>query len=360
MPANLPDSLDEQALFSGTQEVAPDRRFDIAKLQAFMEEHVEGFSGTLEAREFKGGQSNPTYALTAGGKRYVMRRKPPGVLAKSAHAVDREFRVMSALGNTDVPVPKTYALCTDESVIGTWFYIMDHVEGRIIWGNEMPDSNPEERAAVYDSMIKTMAKLHAVDHLSVGLETYGKPTDYVARTLNRFIGQYQEPETLKIPEMDALAEWLPANIPADVPPSIVHGDFKLANLVLHPTEPEVIAILDWELSTIGNPYADLACHCLPYHYGPDIEGGMRDIDRAAMGIPDEDAHVAAYCRHAGLSEMPDWSYYMAFMLFRHAAISLGILRRSEEGTAASEHARKMGLRAYPMSAAAMAIVNRMK
>jgi aminoglycoside phosphotransferase (APT) family kinase protein len=316
---NMPANLDEQALFSGTQEVAPDRRLDIAKLQAFMEEHVEGFTGTVEAREFKGGQSNPTYALTAGDKRYVMRRKPPGVLAKSAHAVDREFRVMSALGDTDVPVPKTYALCTDESVIGTWFYIMDHVEGRIIWGNEMPDSNPEERAAVYDSMIKTMAKLHAVDHLSVGLETYGKPTDYVARTLNRFIGQYQEP-----------------------------------------TEPEVIAILDWELSTIGNPYADLACHCLPYHYGPDIEGGMRDIDRAAMGIPDEDAHVAAYCRHAGLSEMPDWSYYMAFMLFRHAAISLGILRRSEEGTAASEHARKMGLRAYPMSAAAMAIVNRMK
>jgi len=348
--------LNEQEIFTGTQEVAPDRRFDMAKLQAYMEEHVEGFSGTVEAREFKGGQSNPTYALVAGGKKYVMRRKPPGVLAKSAHAVDREFRVMTALGQTDVPVPRTYALCTDESIIGTWFYIMDHVEGRIIWGNEMPDSNPEERRAVYDSMVKTMAQLHAVDHVSIGLETYGKPTDYVARQLNRFVGQYHLPETKKIKEMDFLAEWLPANIPPDTTPSIVHGDFKLANLVLHPTEPEIIAILDWELSTIGNPYADLACHCLPYHYGPDIEGGLRDIDRTAMGIPEMDDHVAAYCKYAGLNEVPDWQYYMAFMLFRHAAISLGILTRAEQGTAASAHAYKMGARAEPQSKAAWDLI----
>jgi aminoglycoside phosphotransferase (APT) family kinase protein len=278
------------------------------------------------------------------------------VLVKSAHAVDREYRVMTALGQTDVPVPKTYALCTDESILGTMFYIMDHVEGRIIWGNEMPDSNPDERAAVYDSMIKTMAQLHAVDHVAIGLETYGKPTDYVARTLNRFIGQYQLPETKKIREMDLLAEWLPANIPPDQPPAIVHGDFKLANLVLHPTEPEIIAILDWELSTIGDPIADLACHCLPYHYGPDIEGGVRDIERATMGIPEETDHIAAYCRYAGVTDIPNWSYYMAFMLFRHAAISLGILTRAEQGTAASDHARKMGARAEPQSKAAWDII----
>ena len=351
--------LDEQDAFSGTQEVAPDRQFDEGRLQEFMQDHVEGFSGTLDVREFKGGQSNPTYALTAGGERYVMRRKPPGALLKSAHAVDREYRVMTALGKTNVPVPRTYALCTDEEIIGTWFYIMDHVEGRIIWGNEMPDSNPEERTAVYESMIKTLAQLHAVDYRAIGLETYGKPSDYVARTLGRFMGQYQLPETRKLPDMDFLCDWLPANIPPDPSPVIVHGDFKLANLVLHPTEPEVIAILDWELSTIGAPYADLACHCLPYHYGPDIEGGMRDIDRAALGLPELDAHVARYCHHAGLTEVPHWDYYMAFMLFRHAAISLGILARAEKGTAASDHAIRMGERAWPMAAAARRIVEQM-
>ena len=218
---------------------------------------------------------------------------------------------MTALHGTGVPVPKTYALCTDDNVIGTWFYIMDHVEGRIIWDNDMPDSNPEERAAVYTAMVETLAKLHAVDHVAIGLDTYGKPTDYIARTLNRFRGQYQLPETEKIPEMDWLAEWLPAHIPPEEPAGIVHGDFKLANLVLHPTEPEVIAILDWELSTIGNPIADLAVHCLPYYPGLDPRGPLTDLDLPSLGIPSEAELLAAYCRATGRDSAPHWNYIMA-------------------------------------------------
>ncbi len=344
--------MDEQDLFSGTQEVAPDRAFDIGALQDFMEREVAGFSGSLDVREFKGGQSNPTYSLTAGGTHYVMRRKPPGVLLKSAHAVDRDYRVMTALADTDVPVPRTYALCTDESVVGTWFYVMDHADGRILWQNDLPGLSASERGAIYGSMIDILARLHRVDHVGVGLESFGKPSDYVARQLKRFIGQYALPETAKIPEMDRLAQWLPANIPPDEPPAIVHADFKLANLVLHPTRPEVIAILDWELSTIGNPIADLAAHCVPYHMADDGRGGLKGQDLAALGIPSEEAHLAAYCRHAGRSEVPDWSYYMAFVLFRLAQISLGILARAEKGTAASDHAHEMGKRAWSYSSAA--------
>ncbi|NDH64500.1 MAG: phosphotransferase family protein [Alphaproteobacteria bacterium] len=344
--------MSDQDLFTGTQPVSPGRAFDIGKLQAFMEQHVAGFSGNLDAREFKGGQSNPTYSLTAGGKRYVMRRKPPGQLLKSAHAVDREYKVMSALGATDVPVPKTYALCTDESVIGTWFYIMDHVEGRIIWGNDVPDSNPEERAAIHDSMIETFARLHAVDYQAVGLSDYGKPTDYIARTLSRFVGQYRLEETTKIPEMDWLADWLPENIPPEEPATVVHGDYKLANLVLHPTEPKVIAILDWELSTIGQPLADLAVYALYYRQGEDVPGGLRHLPLKEMGIPTEEEMLAMYCKYSGRSSVPHWEYYLAAMLFRHAQISLGILARAQKGTASSEHAMMMGKRAWPQSKAA--------
>jgi aminoglycoside phosphotransferase (APT) family kinase protein len=351
--------MSEQDLFTGTQPVAPGRAFDVDRLQAFMEEHVEGFSGTLDVREFKGGQSNPTYSLTAGGKRYVMRRKPPGQLLKSAHAVDREYKVMSALGPTDVPVPRTYALCTDDSVIGTWFYIMDHVEGRIIWGNDVPGVDRDERAAIHESMIEVLARLHRVDHEAVGLGDYGKPTDYIARTLKRFIGQYQLEETTKIPEMDWLAEWLPANIPPEERPGIVHGDYKLANLVLHPTEPKVIGILDWELSTIGQPLADLAVYALYYRQGEDVPGGLQHLDQRALGIPTEEEMLATYCRHAGRDSIPHWEYYLAAMLFRHAQISLGILARAQKGTAASDQALMMGHRAWPQSKAAYDIARRL-
>lgn len=350
--------MDEQSLFSGTQEVSKDREIDVHRLQAFMEENVAGFAGTLDVREFRGGQSNPTYSLTAGGKRYVMRRKPPGPILKSAHAVDREYKVLTALAGTGVPVPRTYALCTDESVIGTWFYIMDHVEGRILWENALPGLTGDERTAIYSSMIETLAALHRVDHRAVGLEDFGKPSDYVARQLKRFVGQYELDETRKIPEMTQLAEWLPANIPPDQPPVIVQGDFKLANLVLHHDRPEVIGVLDWELSTIGNPIADLACHCMPYHLGADTHGGMEHLDLAALGIPSEADHLKAYCAAVGREGVPDWDYYMAFVLFRNAQISLGILARAEKGTASSDHARDMGKRAWPYSKAAWAMAQR--
>lgn len=344
--------MDEQDLFTGTQEIAPDRAFDIGRLQAFMEEEVAGFSGTLKVREFRGGQSNPTYSLTAGGTHYVMRRKPPGVLVPSAHAVDREYKVITALAGTNVPVPRTYAMCTDESVTGTWFYIMDHADGRILWDNDLPGMEPIERSAIYESMIDILGRLHRVDHVAVGLADFGKPSDYVARQLKRFLGQYALPETRKIPEMDWLAQWLPANIPPDQPPTIVHGDFKLANFVLHETKPEVTAILDWELSTIGNPLVDLACHCMPYHLGADTHGGIEHLDLAALGIPSEADHLRAYCAAVGRERIRDWSYYMALVLFRNAVISLGILARADKGTAASDHAREMGMRAWPYSAAA--------
>jgi aminoglycoside phosphotransferase (APT) family kinase protein len=235
---------------------------------------------------------------------------------------------------------------------------MDHLDGRIIWGNEMPDSNPEERAAVYESMIEVLARLHKVDYLAVGLGDYGKPTDYIARTLNRFIGQYHLPETTKIPEMDWLAEWLPANIPPEEPATIVHGDYKLANLVLHPTEPKVIGILDWELSTIGAPLADLAVHCLYYRQGADVPGGLEHLDLKAMGIPTEQELLAKYCQYSGRESIPHWEYYMAAMLFRHAQISLGILARAQKGTAASDQALMMGRRAWPQSKAAYDIAQR--
>lgn len=344
--------MSDQDLFTGTQPIAPGRGFDVDKLQAYMEENVAGFTGALDVREFKGGQSNPTYSLTAGGKRYVMRRKPPGQLLKSAHAVDREYKVMSALNGTGVPVPRTYALCTDEGVIGTWFYIMDHVDGRIIWGNDVPGSDPEERAAIHDSMIETFARLHAVDYRAVGLSDYGRPTDYMARTLNRFIGQYRLEETTKIPEMDWLADWLPENIPPEEPAAIVHGDYKLANLVLHPTEPKVIAILDWELSTIGQPLADLAVYALYYRQGSDTPGGLKDLPLKDMGIPTEEEMLALYRKYSGRDSIPHWEYYLAAMLFRHAQISLGILARAQKGTASSEHALMMGKRAWPQSKAA--------
>ena len=350
--------MDEQLLFSGTQEVSKDREIDVDSLQAFMEEAVAGFSGSLDVREYRGGQSNPTYSLTAGGKRYVMRRKPPGPILKSAHAVDREYKALTALAVSSVPVPRTYALCIDESVIGTWFYIMDHVDGRIFWENSLPGLDPESRTAIYNSMIETLAALHRVDHISVGLEDFGKPSDYVARQLKRFVGQYELDETQKIPEMTKLAEWLLANIPADQPPVIVQGDFKLANLVLHHDRPEVIGVLDWELSTIGNPIADLACHCMPYHLGADTHGGMEHLDLASLGIPSEEDHLNAYCAAVGLNEIPDWDYYMAFVLFRNAQISLGILARAEKGTASSDHASAMGARAWPYSKAAWGMAQR--
>ena len=333
-------------LFTGTQDVREQHRFDEKAFEAFMDENVEGFKGPLKVEEFRGGQSNPTYRLEANGKRYVLRRKPPGTLLKSAHAVDREYRVISALQDTKVPVPKTYALCTDETIVGTWFYIMDCVEGRVIWDPLVPGVDNDHRTAIYDHMNEVLAELHMVDYEAVGLGDFGRPGNYFARQISRWTKQYQLSETQTIPEMDNLIAWLPGNIPEGDDTSIVHGDYRLDNMVIHPTEPRILAILDWELSTLGHPLGDLTYQCMQWRLpGTDMLTGLLGVDRAAIGIPTEEEYIAAYCRRTGRDEIGDWDFYMAYNMFRLAGIVQGIAGRVKDGTASSEEAAKMGERA---------------
>ncbi|NQV21214.1 MAG: phosphotransferase [Rhodospirillales bacterium] len=333
-------------LFTGTQEVREQHKFDQKALERFMDEHVEGFQGPLKVEEFRGGQSNPTYRLEASGKRYVLRRKPPGTLLKSAHAVDREYKVISALQDTKVPVAKTYALCTDDTVIGTWFYIMDCVEGRIIWDPLIPGVDNDHRAAIYDHMNEVLAELHMVDYEAVGLGDFGRPGNYFARQISRWTKQYQLSETQVIPEMNKLIEWLPENIPAGDDTSIVHGDYRLDNMVLHPTEPRILAILDWELSTLGHPLGDLTYQCMQWRLpATDMLTGLQGIDRNAIGIPTEEQYIDAYCRRTGRDKIENWDFYMAYNMFRLAGIVQGIAGRVKDGTASSKEAAKMGERA---------------
>lgn len=333
-------------LFTGTEDVLEQHRFDQKALERFMDEHVEGFKGPLKVEEFRGGQSNPTYRLETSGQRYVLRRKPPGTLLKSAHAVDREYRVISALQDTKVPVPKTYALCTDDSVIGTWFYIMDCVEGRVIWDPLIPGVDNDHRTAVYDHMNEVLAELHMVDYEAVGLGDFGRPGNYFARQISRWTKQYQLSETQTIPEMDNLMAWLPDNIPEGDDTAIVHGDYRLDNMVLHPTEPRILAILDWELSTLGHPLGDLTYQCMQWRLpGTDMLTGLQGVDRKALGIPTEEQYIATYCRRTGRDQIGDWDFYMAYNMFRLAGIVQGIAGRVKDGTAASKEAAKMGERA---------------
>jgi aminoglycoside phosphotransferase (APT) family kinase protein len=326
---------ERQEMFSGTREVHERHRFDEARLARWMESNVPGFRGPLAVREFKGGQSNPTYRLEAPSGRYALRRKPPGELLPSAHAVDREYRVLTALGGTDVPVPRTHALCTDESVIGTWFYVMDCVEGRVIWDPTMPGFTPAERTAAWHSMTASLAALHRVDPAAVGLGDYGRPGNYFARQVARWSRQYAASETESIPAMDKLAEWLPQHLPPAGGHSIVHGDYKLDNAILHASEPRVVAILDWELSTTGDPLADFTYLLLPWW----TQGGFEENpERAALGIPSKAELTDAYCRRTGRAALPRFEFYLVFHLFRAAAIQQGILGRVRDGTAASEHA----------------------
>ncbi|MBE0622572.1 MAG: phosphotransferase [Burkholderiales bacterium] len=337
--------------FIGTKPVAEKQRFDVARLEAYLREHVDGFSGTLEVEQFKGGQSNPTYRLSAGGKRYAMRAKP-GPAAKllpSAHAVDREFRVISALGKTDIPVPRTYALCEDESVIGRAFYIMDCVEGRVLWDQALPGMTQSERGAIYDEMNRVIAALHRVDYAAIGLAEYGKPGNYFARQIGRWSKQYQASETEKIEAMDNLIAWLPNNIPPGDETAIVHGDYRMDNLIFHPTEPRVLAILDWELSTLGHPLADFSYHCMSWRIPPGQFRGIGGLDLAALGIPAEKDYVAAYCRRTGRSHIDNWDFYLAYNMFRIAGILQGIKKRSVDGTAASAHAADAGARVQPLA-----------
>jgi len=337
--------------FVGTMPVAERHRFDVARLEAYLAERIPGFRGPLTVEQFKGGQSNPTYLLGAGGKRYVMRAKPgPAVkLLPSAHAVEREYRVMTALAKAGIPVPQTFVLCEDESVTGRAFFVMDFVEGRILWEQSLPGMTNAERAAIYDEMNRVIAALHSVDYASIGLADYGKPGNYFARQIGRWTKQYQMSETDKIEAMDNLIAWLPQNIPPSDETSIVHGDYRLDNLIFHPTEPRILAILDWELSTLGHPLADFSYHCMSWHIPPGTFRGIAGVDLAALGIPSEREYVDAYCRRTGRASIPNWDFYIAYNMFRLAGILQGIMKRALEGTASSQQALETGRRARPMA-----------
>jgi len=348
-------------LFSGTKDVAESHRFDEAKLATWMEAHVEGYRGPLTVRQFKGGQSNPTYQLITPTKKYVMRRKPPGKLLPSAHAVDREYRVIAALHPLGYPVARPYGLCEDDSVIGTMFYIMDMVEGRIIWDATLPDYTPPQRAAIYDAKVSTFAALHTVDWRKAGLEGFGKEGDYIARQIHRWTKQYQLSETVKIPEMDRLIDWLPKNIPPGETTTIVHGDYRIDNMILHPTEPKVIAVLDWELSTLGDPLADFTYHLMSWvmpsndPQRPSI-GGV--VDKPGYGIPNKEQYVARYCELTGRKDLPGLEFYFAYNAFRLAGILQGIVGRVRDGTASNAAAAQNEGRVAPLAQFAYACAQR--
>jgi aminoglycoside phosphotransferase (APT) family kinase protein len=310
-------------------------RFDENALARFMSDHVDGFAPPLDVTQFQGGMSNPTFMLTDGnGKRYVLRKKPPGELLPSAHAVDREFKVISALNATDVPVAKAYALCEDDAVIGQAFYIMEFLEGRVFRDVALPDLPPDERRAIYEAMNDALAKLHSVDFEAIGLSDYGRVGGYISRQVRRWSQQYEASKTDEIPEMDKLTAWLNANMPDDSLTTIAHGDFRLENLIYHPTEPRVLAVVDWELGTLGNPLSDLAYNCLTYHYADPRWGDIIDLDYDATGIPSEEDYVAQYCARTG-REIDDYTYYLVLSLFRFAAIIQGVYYRGVQGNAAT-------------------------
>ena len=357
--AEAAEQVSAQELNSGTRPVDERHRFDEAKLEAWLKANVDGFEGPLEVRQFKGGQSNPTYQLVTPSKRYVLRRKPPGKLLPSAHAVDREFKVISALGRTGFPVAHAYALCMDEDVIGTIFYVMDNVEGRILWDGTLPDYEPAERRAIYQAKLETLAALHNTDHEAIGLGDYGKPGNYFARQIDRWTKQYKASETTSIESMNRLMEWLPATTPDDDRTSVVHGDYRLDNMILHSTEPKVIAVLDWELSTLGNPLADFTYLLMNWVMPSDQRGGLAGIDDLkAHGIPTIEEYVAEYCRLTGRSGLPQLDWYFSYNLFRLAGICQGIVGRVRDGTAASAHASLMEARVPLLANAAWGFAQR--
>jgi aminoglycoside phosphotransferase (APT) family kinase protein len=338
--------------FMGTKPVSERQKFDIEALQAYMREHVDGFSGELAIEQFKGGQSNPTFKLTADGQRYVLRTKPgpSAKLLSSAHAIDREFRVMDALNKSGFPAARQYALCTDESVIGREFYVMEFVDGRILWDQALPGMSNADRAAHYDEMNRVIAQLHMVDYAAIGLAGFGKPGNYFSRQIDRWTKQYKASETEKIEAMDALIEWLPKNIPPGDETSIVHGDYRLDNMIFHPTEPRILAILDWELSTLGHPLADFSYHCMSWHIPPGQFRGIAGLDYRALGIPGEAEYIAKYCERTGKTiRQEDFSFYLAYNMFRLAGILQGIMKRYVDGTASSEQALKSGQATRPMA-----------
>ena len=331
---------------------------DLARLEPWLREQIPSLDAALSVEKFAGGQSNPTFKLSAGDTHYVLRRKPPGELLASAHAVDREFRVLDALRDTDVPVPNAIALCTDDSVIGSMFYVMEHLEGRIFWDQAVPEVNNEERTAIYDEMNRVLAALHRVNVDTVGLTNYGKPGNYYARQIGRWTKQYRASETEAVAEMEALIDWLPNHIPeGDETVALVHGDYRLDNMIFHPREPRIIGILDWELSTLGDPLADLAYQLMAWRF-PREGGisGLEGLDRSSLGLPSDEDYIAAYCHRTGRDGIDNWPFYMAFCFFRIAAILQGIKKRAQIGTASSAEADSRAIMVGPLAALGAACI----
>jgi aminoglycoside phosphotransferase (APT) family kinase protein len=338
--------------FMGTKPVAERQKVDLGALSDYMHKHVDGFTGDLQIEQFKGGQSNPTFMLTAGSQRYVLRTKPAPAakLLPSAHAIEREFRVMDALSKAGFPAARHYALCEDEAVIGRAFYIMEFMDGRVLWDQSMPNMSNTERAAHYDEMNRVIAQLHTIDYKAIGLETYGKPGNYFGRQIDRWTRQYKASETEHIPAMEHLIEWLPQHIPAGEQTTIVHGDYRLDNMIFHPTEPRILAVLDWELSTLGHPLADFSYHCMSWHIVPGLFRGIAGLDLKSLGIPTEEDYLAKYSERTGIAiHKEDFRFYLAYNMFRMAGILQGIMKRYQDGTAASEQALKNGQAARPMA-----------
>ena len=348
------------AEYIGTMAVQERHRFDERKLEAFMSANVEGFTPPVRVEQFRGGQSNPTYRLTDGaGRRYVLRRKPPGKLLPSAHAVDREFRVIAALNRTDVPTPRAYALCEDDSVLGTAFYIMEYCDGRVLWDPLLPEVPKEGRAAIHRATFEVLARLHAVDYVSLGLGDFGRPGSYVARQISRWGKQYKASETEKIESMDRLLDWLPAHLPPADETVLVHGDYRLDNMVFHASEPRVLGVIDWEISTLGDPLAELSYVCMLWRTPRDW-GGLEGHDLASLGLPTEQEMVAFYCELAGrpLPAPALWEFYMAYNLFRVSCIRQGVYARSLDGTASNVRAADSGKLVKPAADLAWSLAER--
>jgi len=335
---------DEQ--FSGTRALAPNHALNLPALELWMRQHIPGFTGPIAIEQFKGGQSNPTFKLSTPHAVYVMRAKPgpAAQLLASAHAIEREYAVMHALRATDVPVPKMFALCQDESVIGRAFFIMEFVAGRVFWEQSLPDVAPVERRAIYMEMNRVISALHCVDYAAIGLADFGKPGNYFARQIGRWSKQYKASETERIDAMEQLIAWLPQHIPPGDDTAIVHGDFRVDNMIFHPTEPRVLAVLDWELSTLGHPLADFSYHLMSWHIPPGQFRGIGGLDLASLNIPTQEQYSAAYCQATGRAPIAqkDMCFYMAYNLFRLAGILQGIMKRVVDGTASSEQASKAG------------------
>jgi len=350
--------IERQVAFSGTKEVAEPLRFDAARLAAYLTAHVRGFAGPLTVSQFKGGQSNPTYLLTTPARRYVLRRKPPGKLLPSAHAVDREFRAISALHPQGFPVAEPVIYCADDSVVGTPFYVMGYADGRVIWEPQMPGASPIERAAVYDAMNATLARLHTFDPAAIGLADFGRGENYVARQVDRWSKQYRASMTQEVDEMEALMRWLPEHLPPPAPVRIVHGDYRLDNVVLARHDAKILAVLDWELATLGDPLADFSYHLMQWEMprsetGADT-GSLVGFDLAALGLPTLEEYVDAYAARTGLDPRPHLPVYLAYNFFRLAAIVQGIVGRVRDGTATSEHAAARAIMVRPLAEKAWA------